>query len=59
VKLDEARLERCMARPEVFARIDAEVREARKLKLASTPGYLLNGKRVTLAELERRLAELD
>ena len=59
VKLDEARLEQCMSRPDVFARIDAEVREARKLKLAWTPGYTLNGKRVTLAELSRRLAELD
>jgi uncharacterized membrane protein len=59
VKLDRARLERCMAQPSVFARIDGEVREARRLKLAWTPGYTLNGKRVTLPDLEQRLAELD
>ncbi|MBN1607392.1 MAG: thioredoxin domain-containing protein [Polyangiaceae bacterium] len=59
VKLDEGRLKRCMARPDVFARIDDEVREARKLKLAGTPGYTLNGRRVALTDLERRLAELE
>jgi uncharacterized membrane protein len=53
LKLDVAKLEACFAAPETWAEAKAEAKAARKLKILTTPGYIVDGKRLTLEQAMR------
>lgn len=52
LKLDEGELERCFHDPKTQERANAEAQAAFKYKIIDTPGYMIDGKRIKLEELE-------
>ncbi len=59
VGLDAETLRRCMSDPKTFAAAGAEYKQARRARMISTPGYVVDGKRVNLADLEKRLEAIE
>jgi uncharacterized membrane protein/protein-disulfide isomerase len=51
--LDPARFEACLFAPETVERAQRFYKEARKARIADTPSYVIDGKRLTLAEALR------
>lgn len=52
LELDPTELERCYQDPKVQERANAEARAAAKNRIIDTPGYMIDGKRIQLEELE-------
>jgi len=55
VHLDRARLEACSKAPDAYAEAERGFELARKRRLRDTPGYLVDGRRVPVDELEKAL----
>lgn len=57
VGLDLAALETCMELPEIYARAQADVEEARERGIRGTPGYVVDGERLDPDELHQLLKD--
>jgi uncharacterized membrane protein len=55
--LDAARFKSCVERPETYARAEREATEAARRRFAGTPTYVVNGKRIPPATVDRFLAQ--